>query len=152
MADPDLLAAKLEDVRALLSVRDDLAGAVNAAPFSVADLKVVAELNAAQDEVAGCVPRLLAVADAALKHHRREPLYGNAATEGEPDACPHDPDSSLHFEAGDGGEWLCEGKPEGAVCESCTDGEGGERVDWPCQEYRDIKAALLGEAGNADPE
>lgn len=89
---------------------------------------------------------LLGALNAALKHHRREPLYGNAATEGEPDACPHDPDSDLHFEAGDGsGEWLCEGRPEGAVCESCFDCEGGERVDWPCQEYRDIRAALLGE-------
>lgn len=42
------------------------------------------------------------------------------------------------------GEWLCEGKPEGAVCETCIDGEGGERVEWPCEEYRDLLAALTG--------
>lgn len=93
-----------------------------------------------------CALKALAAAGAALEHHRREPFYGNAATEDELGACPHDPDSPLHFEAGDGsGEWLCEGKPEGAVCESCTDGEGGERTDWPCDEYRDILAALAGE-------
>lgn len=91
------------------------------------------------------VRRLLAAVDAALSHHKRYPLYGNAATEGEPGNCPHHPDSDLHFEADDGsGEWLCEGRPEGAVCESCIDGEGGERLEWPCAEYENIIAALTG--------
>lgn len=93
----------------------------------------------------GFVPRLLAAVDAALEHHERVPLYGNASTEVEPGACPHDPDSGLHFEADDGsGEWLCEGKPEGAVCSTCVDGEGGERLPWPCDEYAAILAALTG--------
>jgi hypothetical protein len=93
----------------------------------------------------GDVRRLLKVAETALKFHQRVPLYGNAATEDEPDACPHHPDSPLHFEDGDGsGEWLCEGKPEGAVCSSCVDGEGGERLEWPCPEYEAILAALAG--------
>lgn len=91
----------------------------------------------------GDIPRLLAALDAALSHHERIPLYGNAATEDEPGACPHDPDSGLHFESDDG-EWLCEGKPEGAVCSSCVDGEGGERLPWPCDEYAGILAALTG--------
>jgi hypothetical protein len=94
--------------------------------------------------------RLLAAVDAALSHHKRDPLYGNAATEGEPGNCPHDPDSPLHFEAGDGsGEWLCEGRPEGTVCGSCTDGPCGDRLEWPCPEYLAILAALTGE-GNTD--
>jgi hypothetical protein len=85
---------------------------------------------------------------AALKFHQRVPLYGNASTEGEPGACPHDPDSGLHFEDGAGsGEWLCEGRPEGAVCSACVDGEGGERLDWPCPEYTAILTALTGERG-----
>jgi hypothetical protein len=101
---------------------------------------------------AGDVPRLLALAGAALKHHRPEPLYGNASTEGEPGACPHDPDSPLHFEADDGsGEWLCEGRPEGVVC-SCTESADGEQVPWPCDEVADILAALTGkEAGSGAP-
>jgi len=86
--------------------------------------------------------------EAVLKFHERVPLYGNAATEEESDACPHDPDSGLHFESGDG-DWLCEGRPEGAVCSTCVDGEGGERVEWPCDEYLAILAALTGE-GKAD--
>jgi hypothetical protein len=91
--------------------------------------------------------RLLAAVEAALGFHERVNLYGNAATEGEPGNCPHHPDSPLHFEDGDGsGEWLCEGKPEGAVCSTCVDGEGGERIDWPCSEYAAILAALTGKA------
>jgi len=89
------------------------------------------------------VSRLLAAVDAALSHHERIPLYGNAATESEPGNCPHDPDSHLHFEPTDEpGEWLCEGKPEGVVCSTCIDGEGGERLDWPCPEYLAIARAL----------
>jgi hypothetical protein len=89
-------------------------------------------------------PRLLSAIDAALKHHQPEPLYGNAATEGEPGACPHDPDSPLHFDAADGsGDWLCEGRPEGVVC-SCTESSDGEQVPWPCDEVADILAALTG--------
>jgi hypothetical protein len=81
--------------------------------------------------------------EAALSFHERVGLYGNAATEGEPGNCPHHPDSDLHFEDGDGsGEWLCEGRPEGAVCSTCVDGEGGERIDWPCPEYEAIAGAL----------
>ncbi len=86
--------------------------------------------------------RAAAAVEAALACHQRTGLYGNAATDGEPDACPHDPDSPLHFE-GDG-EWLCEGKPEGAVCSSCT--EDGLPVAFPCPEYSAILAALTGKA------
>jgi hypothetical protein len=94
--------------------------------------------------------RAASAVEAALSHHKRDPLYGNAATEGEPGNCPHDPDSPLHFEAGDGsGEWLCEGRPEGTVCGSCTDGPCGDRLEWPCPEYLAILAALTGE-GNTD--
>lgn len=134
MADDDQAAATLDHIRQEIAMAS--LGSMPAAPRRV---------------VMKHAPALLKAVEAALKNHRREPLYGNAATEGEPGACPHDPDSSLHFEAGDGsGDWLCEGKPEGAICESCTDREGGERVDWPCQEYQDIRAALLGEAGNGN--
>jgi hypothetical protein len=88
-------------------------------------------------------PRLLKAVEAALGYHERVSLYGNAATEDEPGACPHHPDSDLHFEDGDGsGEWLCEGKPEGAVCGTCT--EDGLPVAWPCYEYAAIAAALTG--------
>ena len=67
--------------------------------------------------------------EAALGFHERVNLYGNAATEAEPGNCPHDPDSRLHFEDSDGsGEWLCEGRPEGAVCSTCVDGEGGVAI------------------------
>jgi hypothetical protein len=89
--------------------------------------------------------KALTALDQVPKIHQRVPLYGNAATEEEPGACPHHPDSDLHFEDGDGsGEWLCEGKPEGAVCSTCIDGEGGERAEWPCGEYEAILAALTG--------
>lgn len=88
------------------------------------------------------VPRLLAAVEAALKFHQPVPLYGNAATEDEPGACPHDPDAGCHFESDDG-EWLCELKREGTVC-SCTENAGGERIPWPCDEVADILAALAG--------
>jgi hypothetical protein len=88
--------------------------------------------------------RVLAATEAALRHHHRTSLYGNAATDDEPGACPHDPDSPLHFE-GDG-EWLCEGKPEGAVCSACT--EDGLPVAWPCPEYSAIAAALTGKGAD----
>jgi hypothetical protein len=98
-----------------------------------------------------CALKALAAVDAALKHHRRIPLYGNSATEEEPDACPHDPDDDRwHFEDPDGGEWLCQGKPEGVVC-SCTESPDGERFPWPCDEVQDILAALTGE-GKTDGE
>jgi hypothetical protein len=94
----------------------------------------------------GCALKAFAAVDAALRHHQRAPLYGNASTEGEPGTCPHHPDSDLHFEADDGsGEWLCEGKPEGAVC-SCAESADGERIPWPCDEVAAILAALTGEA------
>lgn len=98
--------------------------------------------------------RAAAAVEAALGFHERVSLYGNAATEDEPGNCPHHPDSDLHFEGGDGsGEWLCEGKPEGAVCSSCIDADGadGEHADWPCPEYEAILAALTGKgAGDGD--
>jgi hypothetical protein len=93
------------------------------------------------------VPRLLAGLEAALRFHDRVGLYGNAATEEEPGNCPHHPDSDLHFEDADGsGEWLCEGRPEGAVCSSCT--EDGERMEWPCPEYESIIKAVSGKGAN----
>lgn len=99
--------------------------------------------------LAQSIPRLLAAVDAALACHQRVNLYGNAATGEEPGACPHDPDSPLHFEPTDEpGEWLCEGRPEGAVCSSCVDGEGGERIDWPCPEHEAILGALTGKAAD----
>jgi hypothetical protein len=92
-------------------------------------------------------PRLLAALDAALRFHERTALYGNAATDDEPGACPHHPDSPLHFEDGDGsGEWLCEGKPEGAACSTCT--EDGLPVAFPCAEYSAILAALTGKGND----
>ena len=91
--------------------------------------------------------RAAAAVEAALGFHQRVDLYGNAATGDEPGACPHDPDDPLHFEdTEEPGEWLCEGKPEGAVCSTCVDGEGGERLDWPCPEYLAIAAPLGGSA------
>lgn len=99
--------------------------------------------------ISTAVPRLLAAVEAAVGFHGRVNLYGNASTEGEPGNCPHDPDSHLHFEDPDGsGEWLCEGKPEGAVCSSCVDGQGGDSIDWPCPEYSGILAALTGKAAD----
>jgi hypothetical protein len=89
--------------------------------------------------------------EAALRCHERVNLYGNASTEGEPGNCPHHPDSDLHFEDGDGsGEWLCEGRPEGAVCSTCIDADGadGEHADWRCPEYEAILAALTGKAAD----
>jgi hypothetical protein len=91
------------------------------------------------------IPLLLAAVNAALACHQRTDLYGNAATGDEPDACPHDPDDALHFE-GDC-EWLCEGKPEGAACSSCTD-EDSVPVEWPCPEYAAILAALTGKGND----
>jgi hypothetical protein len=117
----------------LAAVRDDVAMA-STGPMPTAPRRVVKRH----------APRLLAALEAAGRHHRPEHLYGGAATEGEPDACPHDPDSPLHFEAADGsGEWLCEGKPEEVVC-SCAESADGERVPYPCDEVADILAALTG--------
>jgi hypothetical protein len=97
----------------------------------------------------GVADTAMKAVEAALGFHERVGLYGNASTEGEPGNCPHHPDSDLHFEDGDGsGEWLCEGKPEGAVCSSCVDGEGGERIDCPCPEYEAIVKALTGKGVN----
>jgi hypothetical protein len=133
MAD-DILAAELA------AIRERNEGRIKAMLYTERTVKHhVAE---------GDVRRLLAALHKALSFHRRVPLYGNAATEEELGACPHDPDSGLHFESGDG-DWLCEGKPEGSVCSTCVDGEGGERVEWPCGEYLAILAALTGE-GKAD--
>jgi len=88
--------------------------------------------------------KLLKAVEAALSHHERVPLYGNAATDDEPGACPHDPDDPLHFEDDqEPGELLCRGKPEGVVC-SCTESADGERLPWPCDEVTAILAALTG--------
>ena len=94
--------------------------------------------------------KVIAALDAALSHHQRVPLYGLASTEEEPGNCPHDPerDWDCHFESDDG-EWLCGGKPEGAVC-SCTVSPDGERVPYPCDEVADILAALRGEVKRDD--
>jgi hypothetical protein len=112
----------------------------------------IAEKRAELDEfegVAGAGHDVMNAVNAALGFHQRTGLYGNAATDDEPDACPHHPDSPLHFEdANEPGEWLCEGRPEGAVCSTCVDGEGGERMDWPCPEYAAILAALTGKGND----
>lgn len=95
-------------------------------------------------------PALLKAAEAALKHHQRIPVYGYAATETDPDACPHDPerDWDCHFENPDEpGELLCGHMPEGVVC-SCTETPDGERIPWPCDEVADILAALTGEGAD----
>jgi hypothetical protein len=105
----------------------------------------VADAARLSDSAATDVPRLLAAVDAVLASHRPLGLYGNAATEDEPDACPHGPDydGDAHFEDGsEPGEWLCVSRPEGTVCETCIDSEGA--VDWPCSEYQAIARALLG--------
>lgn len=139
MAD-DKLTAKLGDARE----------AIAAMPreFGVLPLNE-ARASFAAGALWGIAEQLLAGVEAALNHHERVNLYGNAATEDEPGNCPHHTDSDLHFEDGDGsGEWLCEGRPEGAVCSSCVDGEGGERVDWPCPEYQAILTALTGKAAD----
>jgi len=132
---------------ALAEIRAQLEAAARAFPAGGID---PAQASFAAGTLHGNALKALAGVEAAMSFHRRVPLYGNASTGDEPDACPHHPDSGLHFEDCDGsGEWLCEGKPEGAVCESCTDGEGGERAEWPCGEYTAILAALTGK-GNAD--
>jgi hypothetical protein len=132
----DPAAAALDEIRAALEA------AALAFPAGRID---PARASFAAGTLHGNALKLLAVAGVALKHHQWYPLYGNASTHDELGACPHDPDSGLHFEADDGsGEWLCEGKPEDTVCTSCVDGEGGERVRWPCPEYRAILAALTG--------
>ena len=95
--------------------------------------------------VTGTARRLSRAVDAALACHQRVPLYGNAATEDDPQACSHSPDSDwdCHFEDPDGtGIQLCEGKPEGVVCGTCT--EEGLPVAWPCPEYSAIAAARNG--------
>lgn len=131
MADDSLSAV-------LAEIGEDIAAAPTAPPTStIGRLATTAE-------------RLAAAVETALKFHERVPLYGNAATDDKPDACPHDPDSPLHFEADDGsGEWLCEGRPEGAVCSTCIDGEGGGRVEWPCPEYEAIRKELTGEGDDS---
>lgn len=125
--------------KALAVLREEMAAAVN---------ELVPALGPREAYTAGvigsCTLKALAAADAALGRHQRVPLYGNASTEEEPGACSHEPDSGLHFESGDG-DWLCEGRPEGAVCSTCIDGEGGERVEWQCPEYTAILAALTGD-------
>jgi hypothetical protein len=149
----DKLAAALAEIRAADSspVLALLSEAARAARKGYAPWFAEEEIDAADNAVTaldlarGC---LLGAVEAALACHQRTALYGNAATDDEPDACPHDPDDALHFEdADEPGEWLCEGKPEGAVCSSCVDGEGGERMEWPCPEYSAILAALTGKGG-----
>jgi hypothetical protein len=136
---------------------DKLAAALSAkrealaAAWSVLDWSSSRTLAPALGVAAGIACMALDALEAALKFHQCAGLCGLAATEDEPDACPHDPDSPLHFEDGDGsGEWLCEGRPEGAVCSTCVDGEGGGRTDWPCPECAAILAALTGKAASGD--
>jgi hypothetical protein len=127
---------------ALAGIRAELEAAALAFPAGGLD---PARGALAAGTLHGIALKALAAVGEARSFHRPERLYGNAATEEEPGACPHDPDSALHFEADDGsGEWLCEGKVEDTVCSSCIDGEGGERVKWPCGEYAAVLAALTG--------
>lgn len=89
MADDEIAAALVPTVKAHANaVRLEEAGNMSAALVSYA-------------VAAKGIPRLLAAVEKALEHHRRLPLYGNAATEGEPGNCPHHPDSDLHFEDSD---------------------------------------------------
>lgn len=127
----------------LARLREETLAVVNAV-LPGADPRTALALGALHEHAL----RGFAAAEAALKFHERYPLYGGAATEGEPGNCPHDPDSDLHFEADDGsGEWLCEGKPEGEICQAHPDADGP--VDWPCWEYEAVLAALTGK-GEAD--
>lgn len=90
------------------------------------------------------VPRLLAVAHAALKHHQPVQLYGLDT------ACGHDIDAGdwdQHFE-GDDGLWYCKDVPTVTVCSACR-GEDGGVVIFPCDEHEDIRAALLGEEADS---
>lgn len=109
-----------------------------------------AEWEASQPEPSpssAYVPLLANAVEAALERHQRFPLYERVHDHKGNVICGHgeDYDGDRHFE-GDDGEWLCADKPTGAVCETCVDGEGGERVDWPCPEYEAILAALTGKA------
>jgi hypothetical protein len=141
MAD-DPLTAALGERRALLKAA--------ASPDTTSVSRVTVEFRLGL--AIGAAHAFDAALKAALKFHQRVPLYGNASTEGEPGACSHDPGSPLHFEDPDEpGEWLCEGKPEGAACSGCPGSPDGEYADWPCPEYEAILAALAGEeAGNGN--
>lgn len=143
MPDSDLLAARLADVRALLAARDDLAGSVNAAPFSVADLEVVAGLNAAQDEAAGCVPRLLAAVDAVLNLHapRSDRVLGSACGKHRllvPTLLPL-PDCE---------ECVQDRRRE--VCPECRDQYGDPVLFDLCRVRSAVLAALTGEGKSGD--
>ena len=114
---------------------------------------VVEDVNGLATErtpLSTAVPRLLGAVEAALKFHERHPLYGNASTDDEPGACPHDPDAPEHFEdADEPGKWLCLAKFEADACSGCTGTPDGEYADWPCPEYEAILAALKGEGDHA---
>jgi hypothetical protein len=134
VADDELAAAIAEKRAVLITATQDASGA------TITDMLFRCGL------AAGAGHAFMRAVEAAVWFHERTGLYGNAATEDEPGACPHGPGSPLHFEDGDGsGECLCEGKPEGAVCRSCT--EDGLPVAWPCPEYSAILAALNGRKG-----
>jgi hypothetical protein len=131
---------------ALAGIRAELEAAALAFPAGGLD---PARAALAAGTLHGNALKALAAVDAARSFHERVPLYGNAATGEKPGNCPHDPDAACHFEADDGsGEWLCEGRPEGAVCSTCVDGEGGDRADWQCTEYAAILAALTGKGND----
>jgi hypothetical protein len=131
-----------DTVAALAEIRDRNEGRIRFYAYT--------ECTVEHDAAEGDVRRLLAALDAALKHHQRTPLYGDASTLENPGACPHDPeqDRDCHFESNDG-EWLCGGQPEGFAC-SCTQLPDGERIPYPCDEVAAILAALTGkEASDA---
>lgn len=133
MAENDPLSAALAEIRA------DMIAVVNQVLHGLDPMRA-----AGIGALHGRALKALDAVDAALRHHQRVPLYGNAATADKPGNCPHDPerDWDCHFESDDG-EWLCEGKPEGAAC-SCGASPDGERTPWPCDEVADILAALKG--------
>lgn len=95
--------------------------------------------------------RALAAVEAALAIHAPVNLYGPAADEDHPDACPHSPaaDWDVHFECDAGsmarpGLLLCGDVQAGRECQECE-------TEWPCPTYEAIQAALNGKgAGNAD--
>lgn len=130
MAD-DPLAAALAEIRERSRWTSSAAGI--AAPGATA-------VKSARD-----VPRLLAALEKALEFHEPHRLYGllDSDPEDAPCSCGHDPEAGCHFE-GDDGDWLCECRPERAVCATCYDASE-ERLDWPCGEYKAVARELLGE-------
>lgn len=85
-----------------------------------------------------------------LERHQPRHVYGFAGNpdRGQPCDCGHAATAGCHFRP-DGGAWRCLCKPEGIVCGTCTDPEGGTLADWPCPEYTDVRNALAGQPGTA---